>query len=335
MPLSGARWLLAIAPLCTLFLFPTSSATADLAAIEQAAEKQVKAQPTAENWQKLGLARFMQNRFEAAIPAFREAAVRDASLWPSRLFLGISLYRTNQFSTALESLQSARKLAPEGDQGSEDVDYWLGATHIALRQAWDGIRILEKLVSRNSLRTDALALLSRTYADQSGTLWNDVAERFFESPAGMEVHGHALESEGNAVDALDAYRKARQLAPERAGPGREIGRLLLQAGKTAEALDALTAERKLSPRDPDTAFLTALALMQSGRTSDAVPLLEMATAWARNDGEAPITLAQALLVLKRPEEAAAAARKAMALDPASEAARELLAAALQQSGQTP
>ena len=90
-------------------LFAQAQSTAGVAVVERAAEQNVKVQPTAGNWQKLGLARFMQNRFPDAIGAFRQAIARDAGLWPSHLFLGMSLYRTNRFEEALHSPQNSKE----------------------------------------------------------------------------------------------------------------------------------------------------------------------------------------------------------------------------------
>src|SRR5262249_57245283 len=72
----------------------------DLPAAEKAYENELKVRPTAGTWQRLGLVRHLQNNFEAAIPALREATRLDPSLWTSHLFLGICLYRTNQFAQA-------------------------------------------------------------------------------------------------------------------------------------------------------------------------------------------------------------------------------------------
>ncbi len=321
-------------PLVALWLLAAQAPGAsDLATVERIAETNTKAHPIAENWQRLGLARFMQNRFETAIPAFREAIARNNSLWPSHLFLGISLYRTNQFKAAVDSLETARRQAPPRAQGSDDIDYWLGATYIALNQPWNGITSLEVLLSRNPAHRDGLAMLARAYADLAGSVWNDVAERSFATPAGLEVHGHALESDGNYTDALAAYEQSKALAPSRPGPGREIGRLLLQQGKTVEAVKALQAERELALFDPETCYVAALGLIQSGRMAEALPLLQEADEWVRTDADVPIALSQVLLSMKRPADAVAPARKALALDPSSVAAQELLSAALAQQQQ--
>ena len=105
----------------------------------------------------------------------------------------------------------------------------------------------------------ALELTVRTYADLGSALWNDVAERNFETAPGYEVHGHALESEGNIDGALEAYRQSKALSPRRDGPGLAIGRLLLRKGRAEEALAALNEELTLAPGDPETSFAAGLA----------------------------------------------------------------------------
>ena len=206
--------------------------TGDLPAAEKAYETELKIRPAAGTWQRLGLVRHLQNKFEPAIEAFREATRLDPALWTSHLFLGICLYRTNQFATALSALEQAQRVAdghaPPGAAGRDELDYWLGATRIALKQPLAGLQSLERLLARNPKHVEALELAVRTYADLGSALWNEVAERNFETALGYEVHGHALESEGNLEGALEAYRQSKALSPQRVGPGLAIGRVLLR-----------------------------------------------------------------------------------------------------------
>lgn len=306
----------------------------DLAAAERAYEQALKARPAAETWQRLGLVRHLQNKFEAAIPAFREATRLAPSLWTSHLFLGICLYRTNQFAPALTALEQAQRLAPPDHPGQDELDYWLGATRIARKQPLAGLQSLERLLARNSKHVEALDLAVGTYTDLGSALWNEVAERHFETAAGLEVHGHALESEGKRQEALDAYGQSKALDPRRAGPGLAIGRLLLGQGKAEEALAALQQELTLAPADPETSYYAGLAAIQLGRFAEAAPLLETAARRARQNHEAPVALAQVYLALREPAKAAEAARLAVAVAPASRAAHELLIAALAQAGHT-
>jgi tetratricopeptide (TPR) repeat protein len=298
----------------------------DFASAEKLYEEELSRRPTPELWQRLGLTRHLQSRFEAAIPAFQEALRLTPSLWTSRLMLGMCLYRVNHFEEAEAELRRARREAPPGDPGHDEIDYWLGAALIARKQPLAGLASIEQLLARRPTRVDALQLAVRAYSDLGSSLWNDVAERNLESAPGWEVHGHALEAEGNLPRALDAYRRAQALDPRRAGPGTAIGRLLLREGKAAEAREVLGNERKLAPTDPQACYYAGLAAIQLGDMAAAAPLLEAADRWTTHDPEPAIALAQVYLAQGRRDEAAEAAGRAQKMAPASRAARELLEA---------
>jgi len=296
----------------------------DFPAAEKAYEEELKSRPSADTWQRLGLIRHLQSRFSAAIPAFREALRLNPSLWTSRLFLGMCLYRLNNFQEARLELERAGREVPSGDPGRDEIDYWLGATLIALKQPLAGLASVERVLARRNSRLDALELAVKAYADLGSNLWNGVAERSFESAAGYEVHGHALEAEGNVEGALEAYRHSKALDPRRTGPGIAIGRLLLSQGKPAEARAVLDSERQRAPSDPMACYYAGLAAIQLGEMVEAAPLLETADRWAKHDPEPAIALAQVYLALGKRDEAAAAARRAQSLAPESSAARDLL-----------
>ena len=287
---------------------------------------------SAETWQRRGLELHLQNRFGEAVPAFREALRLNPSLWTSHLFLGICLYRTNQFAAGLESLRRAHRLAPPSGQGRDEIDFWLGATRVALKQPLSGVKDLERLLARSPAHVDALQLATQTYASLSSSLWNDVAERQLETAPGWEIHGHVLESEGNTTDALDAYRRSIALDSMRPGPRLAIGRMLLTQGKAEEALAILRDELALAPKDAETLFQAGVAAIQVGRHAEAANLLEPAARWAGKLPEAPLALAQVYIALKEPVKAMRAARQAVSAAPSSAAAHEILLTALSQSG---
>jgi tetratricopeptide (TPR) repeat protein len=276
----------------------------------------------------------MRNQFDSAIPAFREAIRLQPNRWTSHLFLGISLYRKNDFNDASSSLEAASKMAPQEHRGRDEVDFWLGATRIASKQQLSGLAVLEKLLKRNPTHVDALELAVRTYADLSSAAWNQVADRHFETAPGYEVHGHALSSEGNREGALIAFRQSKAIQPDRAGPGLEIGKLLLLEGKAEPAWAELQQELKLREASPETAYYAALALIQLGRYAEAAPLLETAGKWLHRNPDVAMTLSQVYLGLKDPESAITPARTAIGLAPSSVAAHELLLSALAGVGRT-
>jgi tetratricopeptide (TPR) repeat protein len=296
----------------------------DFPAAEKAYEQELQTRPSAEMWQRLGLTRHLQSKYAAAIPAFRQALRMNPSLWASRLFLGMCLYRVNSFQEAQLELEQAQREVPPNDPGRDEIDYWYGATLIARKQPLAGLVAVERLLARRPSRTDALELAVQAYADLSSNLWNQVAEHSFESPAGYEVHGHAMEAEGKVEAALEAYRHSKTLDPSRTGPGIAIGRVLLSQGKPAEAKAAVDAELKLDPSNPRACYYAGLAAIQLGKMEDAAPLLECADRWATYDPEPAIALAQVYLALGKRDDAVAAARRAQTLAPQSIAARELL-----------
>jgi tetratricopeptide (TPR) repeat protein len=300
----------------------------DLAAVERAASQLVSTQPTAENWQKLGLARYLQNRFEPAIEAFSEAVRRNPNLWTSHLFLGISRYRTNRFPLALAALELADRLAPPAAPGRDDVDYWLGATRVALKQPLRGLEALERLLARNPRHLQALQLSAETYSETASSLWNRVADRAFNTAAGQEVHGYALESEGNRAGAIEAFRSSLAIDPQRSGPGAALGRLLLSSGEAAAAAEVLRQELRNDPASPEANLYLGLWALRENQPEQARGLLETASSWLPDNEEPTLALCQAYLLLGDASRAVSAARRAVQADGSSLAAHELLLAAL-------
>ena len=198
-----------------------AEAKGDLAAAERDYEKALALRPDAAVYQRLGLVRHLQNKYSAAIPAFRQALKRQPGQWASHLFLGIDLYRTNAFAEALPHLVEADRLSP----GQPEARFWLGATHLALKHYLEGLSILEELYAREPRNVEVVRLLAQHYAIYSTALLDHVADAYPDSPAGMQVHAEALEFEGAAPEALAAYRALEQRAPGRPGVAEAIKRL--------------------------------------------------------------------------------------------------------------
>lgn len=237
-------------------------------------EQAVAAQPNAETWQRLGLVRHLQNKFSEAIPAFREAVRGNPKLWGAYLFLGIDYYRTNQFQLALESLERASALTTHNE-----IDFWLGASHLALKHYLQGLQILERLHGRDPANLEVVRVLVQNYAEYGTALWNDVAERHPDTSAGYEVHGRALELEGANQPALEAYRQALAMRPDGRGLHLAIGRVLLASGKSEEALAEFVEELKRRPGEPETSYQAGLALLRLKRVDEARAHLGRAAQW--------------------------------------------------------
>jgi tetratricopeptide (TPR) repeat protein len=102
------------------------------------------------------------------------------------------------------------------------------------------------------------------------------------------------------------------------------GRRLLDAENDREAIDELRRALYLSPYLAEAHVLLGRAYLRSGRTHDAIETLKIAI-WSEETAAAHEVLAEAWLQAKDVEAARRAAERALAMDPASEAARRVLA----------
>jgi tetratricopeptide (TPR) repeat protein len=197
-----------------------AEAAGDFRGAEKDYEKALAIRADGEIFQRLGLVRHLQNEFGRAIPAFEKAIRLKPELWGAYLFLGIDCYRTNRFPKALTVLTHAAKLRP----AEPEVQFWLGATHIALKHYLAGEEILEELSKRQPENLEVLRILAQSYSDYAVALHNRVATQHPESAWAFRIHGQALENEGFCEAALVEYRKALALKPDMQGVQKAIAR---------------------------------------------------------------------------------------------------------------
>lgn len=306
-----------------------AEAAQDFAAAEKEYEKALALAEDPAVLERLGLVRHLQNKFSEAIPAFeRSIHLRPAS-WSSRLFLGIAYYRTNRFGKALEQLEHARRLRP----GEPEVRFWLGVTRIALKQHLPGLEVLEDLAASGSVGPEVMRILAQTYSDYATQLLNQIVERHSESAAAAHVHAMALESRGLFDNALDEYRKAFRIDPQRNELRPAIGRILWNQGRRLEAVEEFRKELTQRPEDPESNFYLGLHHAALGDAARARRYLEAAVLWTHDSPEPVLALARLLLDAGEPHAAAQSARRAAELAPDSAEIHEVLLKALRQSNQ--
>ncbi len=172
-------------------------------------------------YQRLGLVRHMQNNFSSAAQAFKEAIRLDPSLWSSHLFLGIDLYRMNRFAEADMQLATANRLHPN----ESEILFWSGTTKLALHDFFPGFEMLEAVLERDPKNAEVLRILAESYATYGTSLLNEVGERYPNSAAGLVAQGRAFEFEGSYGSALELYRSALGLSPDRPGLQESIARV--------------------------------------------------------------------------------------------------------------
>ena len=197
----------------------------DLPQAEAIYEKLLADASSAEIYQRLGLVDHLQNKFSEAGKAFEKALQLNPKLWTSQLFLGIDNYRMNRFREALSHLTSAERLHP----GEVETSFWLGATNLALHEYWNGFEYLETVLKKDPNNQDALQLLAESYASRGTQILNQVAEKYPDSAAGLQVQARAFEFEGSDEAALRCYREAAAKDPKRSDIQAAIARLTSRA----------------------------------------------------------------------------------------------------------
>ncbi len=199
----------------------------DLASAEREYEQTLALHPDASVYQRLGLVRHLQNKFQEAIPAFEQSLKLQPNQWSASLFLGIGLYKTNQFDRALGQLKQAGKLRPN----DPEIRRWLGLTYLARKEYLAGLALLEALSSEQPKDLELLRILAENYAVFGTTLLNKVAEKYPDTPAGLQIHAQALEFEGANEAALEVYLQLRKMQPARSGVAEALARLKANASE--------------------------------------------------------------------------------------------------------
>jgi tetratricopeptide (TPR) repeat protein len=140
----------------------------------------------------------------------------------------MDLYRTNAFSSALTELRDADRLKP----GDFEIRFWLGVTHLALKEYFSGLETLEASSREQPGNVEVLRILAENYAAFSATLLNDVAEKYPDAAPGLLVHAQALELEGSDEAALEVYREINAKWPNRPGVREAMERLKAKGSAT-------------------------------------------------------------------------------------------------------
>jgi Flp pilus assembly protein TadD len=232
--------------------------------------------------------------------------------------------------------------ATEADPGDPDLYFNLGYAYWSERDAPAAIYWLREAVRRNPLDADAhfvlAAALVATGANVEAARERELAGRLAaryeewerrgqsadQLPVGLERVRTDLEPpRGVAFDSAitaAAQRDARELTSFYL----ERGRRLVEQERDAEAASELRKALYLSPYEAEAHLLLGNISLRSGRHDEAVTALRMSL-WSREDARARLALAQALVAVGQLAAARVEAQRALALDPASEEARALLA----------
>ena len=228
--------------------------------------------------------------------------------------------------------------AAESAPDDPDILFNLGYAYALDRDPQGAIYWLREALRRDPTDGDAHFILAsaldasgntveagreRELAIQLSSAYADPAGRKDPLPRGLARIAQDLESSrASGVDqaiASTAQRDQRDLAQFHL----ERGRRLFDVEQDREATTEVRRAIFLSPYEADAHLLLGRIHLRAGRPSDAIAALKISI-WSRDTAAARVALADAYLRMKDLPSARTHAQKALALDPASAAAKTLL-----------
>jgi tetratricopeptide (TPR) repeat protein len=133
--------------------------------------------------------------------------------------------------------------------------------------------------------------------------------------------GELLRDRGRTDAALVVIREALAIQPDSAVAYQYLGAALMDAGRLPDAIAAVRHSLALDPGQVGAESLLGLLLLRESRPEQAIPHLEAYVKRRRDDPRGYNNLGAALMRAGRVEEARAAFREALRLDPSHAGAR--------------
>ena len=253
-----------------------------------------------------------------------------------------------------QSLANCRRLSQQGvaalDRGRQQDAEALLAKAVAICPVdAEARRHYGEALWRRGARTEAIAQMEEAgrLASEDAALWARLAEMYLavgqpdragqnaeraldldpKLPVAWVIRGRVTWAAGQPRPALADYLRALGYAPHDRAILQEVAELYRQLNEPQRALQTLQslAETYSPGEEPgQVLYLTGQAYVALGRYDDAVESLSAAVTRQQPTAEMYCRLGEADLLAGHPEEAAAAARQALALQPQHEASRALL-----------
>ena len=249
----------------------------------------------------LGLAEFKQGKFHAAIQPLTAAVAANPKDPQPRTLLGISYYGDKQFAKAAENL----RLAAQADPANTELQQMLAQSCLWARQyqcALDGFREIV-----------------RTQPD---------------SASAHILMGEALDGTGKTPEAIVEFQKAAQASPREPNVHFGLGFLYWKQHDYDKAKPEFETELANDPKNAQAAAYLGDTELKLGNRKEATAFLNQAIQLRSDVRIAYIDLGVLAAEEKKYEDAVAAFRKAIALDPNEPDAHYRLSQAYKALGRT-
>jgi tetratricopeptide (TPR) repeat protein len=192
----------------------------------------------------LGVALYMQGKYDRAESEFQKAARGDPQLFVPQYFLGVRSFKTNRYRQASVFLEAALAIKPD-----TQARWWLGATYVGLKDYDRGLHQYREILRQDPGHVDALYSIGKIYVDLMERSLKVLSASPGDFHYGLLLLDALTESESiewrNLVDTK--ISPILQVNPSVPALHLELGVLRLRSGDMNEARRLFQEELKIDP----------------------------------------------------------------------------------------
>lgn len=229
-----------------------------------------------------------------------------------------------QPAKAISRVQEQIAKAPQnGDMYTllADLQLQTGDSKAALVSAQKAIQLSPS--DPNATMTFTRAQISQGDTGKAIETWQQWLKTHPNDAQAYTLLGSLQEAQGNRDQAMDSYKKALQIQPEQPIASNNLAYLMIEAGQNSDvALSLAQVARRALPNSSSTADTLAWVYYQKGNYTSARSLLEDALKTAPDDASIHYHLGMTYSKLANPADAAIHLKKAAALAPNSQTAKD-------------
>ncbi|MCS7287878.1 MAG: tetratricopeptide repeat protein [Roseiflexus sp.] len=276
-----------------------------------------------------GVAAEALEQWDTALAAYEQAAALDPQRADYARAAGALLLRRGDLARARRLLAAALRRA----RRDPETLFQVGMLHAAAGDWHLAARSFQR-AARSSGSARHESALGRAYlhlgmANEACTAFERALLLYPDDAETLEAYQSALEMCGRLEAAYAVGRQVARLAPGNAAIQQRVGSLALRLGRVNEALELLDRAVALDSYLVAAHLERSRALLAAGRAEAALAAAQQACALAPDQAQPMVLAAEALIALRRDDEARPLLEQALALDatllPACVALRDLLA----------
>ncbi len=301
----------------------------NLAAAEQHLSRALAADPNlAEVRANLGLAYYVDHKYDQAVATFRQALKQQPSLRTAQTFLPLSLAALGQCEEAIPGLR--REFSTHPDVKLRRIlGLSLQRCLIETGKQADADQVAQELLAGYPDDVDVLYEAGQMYGKLSSEIYLRLMKIAPHTARGFQLTGEVAATEGNWKAAIDAYHQALKLEPALPGIHLRVAVLTLvhspDPDAWKQALEELQAELKVNPASAEAEYEIGEVYRKQGDVERAVPALRRALNLDSKMVPPRLALAKVLRQEKHAQEALAVLQPAREAAPNDPGVRFLLA----------